>query len=60
MSSNENPSNPGSPDEPKTDSGEKESIRKSQEEFIDDMAQPSMDKSEYEKLKGKDDAQKDA
>ena len=31
---------------------EKETIRVSQEEFVDDMAGPSMDKSEYEATKG--------
>lgn len=39
------------PKEPKSDTVEKPEIRKSQEEFIDDMARPSMDKSEYERSK---------
>lgn len=34
--------------EPESESSEKYPIRKSQEEFVDDMASPSMDKSEYE------------
>ena len=38
--------------EPQSDSSEKPPIRKSQEEFVDDMAGPSMDKSEYEQRKG--------
>ena len=36
------------PPEPQSTSSEKFPIRKSQEEFVDDMAGPSMDKSEYE------------
>ena len=36
------------PDEPQTATGEKPPIRKSQEEYIDDMAGPSIDKSEYQ------------
>ena len=38
--------------EPGSDSSEKAPIRKSQEEYVDDMAGPSMDKSEYEARKG--------
>ena len=38
--------------EPDSTTPEKDSIRKSQEEFIGDMAEPSMDKSEYEKRQG--------
>ncbi len=38
--------------EPESTSGEKPPIRKSQEEYVDDMAGPSMDKSEYEARKG--------
>lgn len=37
------------PTEPGTQSTEKESIRKSQEEFIGDEAQPSQNKSDYER-----------
>jgi hypothetical protein len=37
-----------SPVEPQSTSGEKPSIRKSQEEFIGDEATPSHDRSEYE------------
>ena len=44
------PSHQTSP-EPQTTTGEKPPIRKSQEEYIDDMAGPSMDKSEYEQDK---------
>lgn len=36
------------PPEPKSLTSEKPPIRVSQEEFVDDMARPSMDKSEYE------------
>lgn len=38
--------------EPKSDSSEKSPIRKAQEEYMDDIAGPSMDKSEYEQRKG--------
>ena len=37
--------------EPKSATGEKPPIRKSQEEFIGDMAEPSKDKSELEPAK---------
>ncbi len=36
------------PPEPESLTSEKPPIRVSQEEFVDDMAQPSKDKSEYE------------
>ena len=45
---NEIPPKHESTKEPHTDTGEKPTIRKSQEEYIDDMAGPSVDKSEYE------------
>ena len=41
------PSHPTQP-EPDSLTSEKEPIRKSQEEFVDDQATPSIDKSEYE------------
>ena len=37
------------PPEPESETPEKPSIRKTQEEFIGDMAQPSISKEEYEK-----------
>ena len=40
------------PPQPVALTPEKETIRVSQEEFVDDMAGPSMDKSEYEASKG--------
>lgn len=45
---NEIPPEHDTPPEPESDSSEKFPIRKSQEEFVDDMATPSVDKSEYE------------
>ena len=45
---NEIPPKHKTPAEPQTTTGEKPPIRKSQEEYIDDMAGPSVDKSEYE------------
>ena len=48
---NEIPPSHETPEEPQTTTGEKPPIRKSQEEYIDDMAGPSMDKSEYEQGK---------
>ena len=44
---NELPPKHETPDEPVSLTPEKPEIRVSQEEFIDDMAAPSMDKSEY-------------
>ena len=41
--------NESSENEPGTETVEKPAIRKSQEEFIDDNAGPSRDKSEYER-----------
>ena len=49
---NELPSKHDTPPEPQSDSTEKSPIRKSQEEYVDDLAGPSMDKSEYEQRKG--------
>ena len=49
---NEIPPEHETPPEPHSDSSEKLPIRKSQEEFVDDMAGPSMDKSEYEQRQG--------
>ncbi len=49
---NEIPPKHETPPEPHSESSEKPPIRKSQEEFVDDMAGPSMDKSEYEQRKG--------
>ena len=37
-----------SPPEPESTTSEKPPIRVSQEEYVDDMARPSRDKSEYE------------
>ena len=48
---NELPPKHDTPPEPQSTTSEKFPIRKSQEEFVDDMAGPSMDKSEYEALK---------
>ncbi len=45
---NEIPPAHDTPPEPESESSEKFPIRKSQEEFVDDMASPSVDKSEYE------------
>ncbi len=45
---NEIPPKHDTPPEPQSTTSEKFPIRKSQEEFVDDMAGPSMDKSEYE------------
>lgn len=41
------------PPQPVALTPEKEAIRVSQEEYLDDMAGPSMDKSEYEANRGK-------
>ena len=41
-----------SPREPDSTTREKDSIRKSQEEYVGDMAAPSMDKSEYAERQG--------
>ncbi len=41
-----------SPREPDSTTREKDSIRKTQEEYVDDMAAPSMDKSEYAERQG--------
>ncbi len=49
---NELPPIHDTPPEPTSDSSEKPPIRKAQEEYVDDMAGPSMDKSEYEQRKG--------
>ncbi len=49
---NEIASKHDTPPEPESSSSEKFPIRKSQEEFVDDMASPSMDKSEYEERGG--------
>ncbi len=46
------PSHPSIP-EPDSLTSEKEPIRKAQEEYLDDQAGPSMDKSEYERWAGK-------
>ena len=46
------PSHESTP-EPDSLTSEKEPIRKSQEEYIDDQAGPSIDKSEYEQRGGK-------
>lgn len=45
---NEIPPKHETPPQPVALTPEKETIRVSQEEFVDDMAGPSMDKSEYE------------
>ena len=50
---NEIPPKHETPPQPVALTPEKETIRVSQEEFVDDMAGPSMDKSEYEANKGK-------
>ncbi len=39
--------------EPDSTTREKDSIRKSQEEFVGDMARPSMTQQEYDKQQGK-------
>ncbi len=49
---NEIPPKHETPPQPVALTPEKETIRVSQEEFVDDMAGPSMDKSEYEANKG--------
>ena len=49
---NEIASKHDTPPEPESSSSEKFPIRKSQEEYVDDMAGPSMDKSEYEARSG--------
>ena len=49
---NEIPPKHETPPQPVGLTPEKETIRVSQEEFVDDMAGPSMDKSEYESNKG--------
>lgn len=49
---NEIPPKHETPPQPVALTPEKETIRVSQEEFVDDMAGPSMDKSEYESTKG--------
>ena len=49
---NEIPPKHETPPQPVALTPEKETIRVSQEEFVDDMAGPSMDKSEYEENKG--------
>ena len=49
--SNLPPENP-SPREPDSTTREKQSIRKSQDEFVDDIGTPSMDKKEYEERQG--------
>ena len=48
---NQIPPRHDTPPEPQTTTGEKPPIRKSQEEYLDDMAGPSIDKSEYEASK---------
>lgn len=50
---NEIPPKHETPPQPVALTPEKETIRVSQEEFVDDMAGPSMDKSEYEVNRGK-------
>lgn len=45
---NEIPPKHETPPQPVALTPEKETIRVSQEEFVDDMAGPSLDKSEYE------------
>ncbi len=50
---NELPTPHDTPPEPTSESSEKPPIRVSQEEFVDDMAGPSMDKSEYEQRGGR-------
>ena len=49
---NEIPPKHETPPQPVALTPEKETIRVSQEEFVDDMAGPSMDKSEYEANQG--------
>lgn len=39
--------------EPDSTTREKDTIRKSQEEFVDDMARPSMTQQEYDERQGK-------
>lgn len=51
---NELPPKHETPPQPVALTPEKETIRVSQEEFVDDMAGPSMDKSEYDASKGRD------
>ena len=56
MSENTLPSNEPLPPhdsqpEPESTTSDKPPIRVSQEEYVDDMARPSMDKSEYEARK---------
>lgn len=48
---NQIPPKHDTPPEPQTTTGEKPPIRKAQEEYLDDMAGPSIDKSEYEQGK---------
>ena len=50
---NEIPPKHETPPQPVALTPEKETIRVSQEEFVDDMAGPSMDISEYEANRGK-------
>ena len=45
---NEIPPKHDTPPEPQSTTSEKFPIRKSAEEFVDDMATPSLDKSEYD------------
>ena len=52
LAMNELPPKHDTPPEPQSTTSEKFPIRKSQEEFVDDMAGPSMDKSEYDARKG--------
>ena len=46
-----------SPPGPESTTSEKPPIRVSQEEYVDDMARPSMDKSEYEARKASEGSQ---
>lgn len=46
------PEKEDSPREPDSATREKDSILKSQEEYVGDMATPSMDKSEYAERQG--------
>ncbi len=57
---NELPPKHETPPQPVALTPEKETIRVSQEEFVDDMAGPSMDKSEYEAAKGRSPASRPA
>ena len=50
---NQIPPKHDTPPQPVALTPEKETIRVSQEEFVDDMAGPSMDKSEYEAKQGR-------